>query len=115
LFKNTKDLTLFFARLLDEKKAKDTVILDINKISFVADYFIITTAQSPAHLKTLLKNILERSVDKGIKRNIRCEGNPQTGWVLIDCGDVVIHIFSENKRNYYNLEYIWQEAKKISL
>jgi len=115
LYKNVKELTLFFAKLLNEKKAEDTVVLDIKKISFIADYFIITTAQSPNHLKALFNIILENIKDKNINRNIKCEGSPQTGWVLIDCGDVVIHLFSETKRNYYNLEYIWQEAKKISI
>ena len=115
MYKKVKELTLFFAKLLNEKKAKDTVILDIKKISFIADYFIITTAQSPNHLKALFNVILENIKDKDINRNIKCEGAPQTGWVIIDCGDVVIHLFSEARRDYYNLEYIWQEAKKISI
>jgi ribosome-associated protein len=115
LYKKVKDLTLFLAKMLNEKKAQDTVVLDIKKISFIADYFIITTAQSPAHLKALFKFVLEKIAEKNINRNVKCEGTPQTGWVLIDCGDVVIHIFSESKRNYYNLEYIWQEAKRVSL
>lgn len=115
MYKKVKDLTIFLAKLLNEKKAKDTIILDIKRISFIADYFIITTAQSPSHLKALFRTVLEKIVNKNVDRNVKCEGSPETGWVLIDCGDVVIHIFSESKRNYYNLEYIWQEAKKVSL
>jgi ribosome-associated protein len=110
---NAKDISIFFAKELDEKKAKDTIILDIKKISFIADYFIISTAQSPTHLKALSNNIIEKLKEKNINRNIKCEGNPQTGWVLLDCGDIVIHLFSEEKRDYYHLEYIWQEAKKV--
>ncbi len=110
----TKDVALFFAKTLDEKKAEDTVILDIRKISFIADYFIISTAQSSTHLKSLANTIIEKITNTNIKRNLKYEGNPQTGWILLDCGDIVINLFSKEKREYYNLENIWQEASKIS-
>ncbi|MDD2352037.1 MAG: ribosome silencing factor [Candidatus Caldatribacteriota bacterium] len=112
---NTKDIVRFFAETLEEKKAEDVIILDIRKISFIADYFIICTAQSPAHLKTLSNTILKELKEKEINRNLKFEGNPQTGWILLDCGDIVIHLFSKEKREYYHLEYIWQEAEKVSL
>lgn len=111
---NARNIAIFFAKALDEKKAKDTIILDIKKISFIADYFIITTAQSPAQLKTLSNTIIKKLKENSINRNLNYEGSPHTGWILLDCGDVVIHIFSEEKRNYYHLEYIWQEAIKVS-
>ena len=100
---NSKDIALFFAKALDEKKAKDTIILDIQKISFIADYFIISTAQSPAQIKTLSNIVIKKLKENDINRNLNYEGSPHTGWVLLDCGDVVIHLFSEEKRDYYNL------------
>ena len=110
---NARDIALFFAKALDDKKAKDTIILDIQRISFIADYFIISTAQSPAQLKALSNTVIKSLKENNINRNLNYEGNPNTGWVLLDCGDVVIHLFSEEKRDYYNLEYIWLQAKKI--
>ena len=111
---NAKKIAIFFAQALEEKKAKDIVILDIKRISIIADYFIISTAQSTTHLKTLSNTIIKKLKESNINRNLIYEGNANTGWVLLDCGDVVIHLFSEEKRNYYHLEYIWQEAKKIT-
>jgi len=114
LRKNSKEIALSLAGLLEGKKAIDTVILDITKISFIADYFIISTAQSPSHLKTLSNALARKVKENHIKRNLNYEGSPQTGWVLLDCGDVVIHLFSAERRDYYHLEYIWQEAEEVS-
>ena len=112
---NSKNIALFFARTLDEKKAKDIIILDIQKISFIADYFVISTAQSATHLKSLSNTIAKKIKESNdINRNLVYEGNPSTGWVLLDCGDIVIHLFTEEKREYYHLEYIWHEASKLS-
>lgn len=111
---NTRKIALYFARALEEKKAKDTIILDIKKISIVADYFIISTAQSTIHLKTLITSISDTIKENRINRRLRYEGNERTGWVLLDCGDVIVHLFSEEKRSFYHLEQLWQDAKQIS-
>ena len=111
----SKNVALFFAKLLHEKKAQDIVILDIQKISFIADYFIIATGSSSTHLKTLANTVIEKIKENNINRNVNYEGSPVTGWVLLDCNDIVIHLFSEEKRDYYNLEYIWQEAHRVSM
>jgi len=110
---NAKEIALFFAKTLHEKNAKDTVILNISNISIIADYFIIATAQSPTHIKALSNSLLEKLKENDINRNAVFEGNHNTGWLLIDCGDIVVHLFLEEKRDYYNLEYVWQEAEKI--
>lgn len=111
---NVLDVAFYFARLLDDKKGINTVLLDIQKISFIADYFIITTAQSTTHLKTLSNTIIKKMKESNyINRNLTYEGNPHTGWILLDFGDIVIHLFTKDRREYYNLEYIWHEAKKI--
>jgi ribosome-associated protein len=113
LIKNSRNIAIFFAKVLEEKKAKDTIILDIRKISVIADFFIISTAQSNTHLKTLIKTIIKHTKENNIQRNLSYEGSENTGWVLLDCGDIVIHLFSEEKRNYYHLDQLWQEARKI--
>ncbi|HPK86978.1 MAG TPA: ribosome silencing factor [Atribacterota bacterium] len=110
---NSQEIALYLAWVLEEKKAKDTIILDIKQISIIADYFIISTALSTAHLKTLITTLIEKIKENEINRNLSYEGNEYTGWVLLDCGDIVIHLFSEEKRNFYHLEQLWQDAKQI--
>jgi len=114
LVKSSRNYAILFAKILEEKKAKDTIILDIKKISIIADYFIISTTQSTTHCKTLINTINKKVKEYNIKKNLNYEGNEYTGWVLIDCGDIIIHLFSEEKRSYYHLEQLWQEAKKIT-
>ncbi len=114
LIKSSRNNAILFAKILEEKKAKDTIILDIKKISIISDYFIISTAQSTTHCKALINTIIKIAKEYNIKKNLNYEGNEYTGWVLIDCGDIIIHLFSEEKRNYYHLEQLWQEAKKIT-
>ena len=114
MVKSCKNNAILLAKVLEEKQAKDTIILDITKISIIADYFIISTAQSSAHCKTLINTILEKVRENGHKKTLNYEGDENTGWVLLDCGGIVVHLFSEEKRNYYHLEQLWQEAKKIT-
>lgn len=94
--------------------AKDTVILEIKNISIITDYFIITTVQSANHCKALINAVIKKLKEDKITKELSYEGDENTGWVLIDCGDVIIHLFTEEKRDYYNLELLWQEAEKIT-
>ena len=111
---NSGEIALYFAKTLQEEKAKDTIILDIKNISIIADYFIIATAQSSIHLKSLINVIKNTIIENKINRNLRYEGSEYTGWVLLDCGDIIIHLFSEEKRIFYHLEQLWQDAKQIN-
>lgn len=115
LIDNSEGIVLYFAKTLQEKKAKDTIILDIKKISIIADYFIITTSQSSIHLKSLIAVIKDAIIENKINRNLRCEGSEYTGWALLDCGDIIIHLFSEEKRSFYHLEQLWQDAKQVNI
>jgi len=98
----------------DDKKGKDTVILKLDNLTLIADYFVITSGDSEPQLKAITNFILKKLKENSTKL-LHYEGKPETGWILLDYGDVVVHIFSEEKRNFYDLEYIWQEAKKIRL
>ena len=114
MVKNYKKNAISLAKVLEKKQAKDTIILDIKEISIIADYFIISTTQSSAHCKALINTILEKVRENGHKKTLNYEGNENTGWVLLDCGAIVVHLFSEEKHNYYHLEQLWQEAKRIT-
>ena len=92
-------------RLLDEKKAENIKIVDIRALDTIADYFIICTANSLTHSQSLADS-LEELLDK---KNItyRVEGYTPGDWVLVDMGDIVVHIFTQRAREYYDIESHW--------
>lgn len=114
LKKNSLNIAKIAAAAAEEKKAKDTVILNIGKLTLIADYFVITTGDSEPQLKAINNFIMKKLKENEVKL-LHCEGKPETGWILLDYGDIVVHIFSQEKREFYDLEYIWQEAKRIRL
>ena len=97
-----------------EKIAKDTIILDLNHLTLIADYFVITSGDSSLQLKAISNHIMRNAKKYKIKL-LSAEGKSETGWILLDYGDTIVHIFSKEKREFYNLEYIWQEAKLIDI
>ena len=114
LNKNSLAIAKMAAAVAEDKKSKDTVILNLNKLTLNADYFVITSGDSEPQLKAISIFIMRKLKENKI-RLLHYEGKPGTGWILLDYGDVIVHIFSREKRNFYDLEYIWQEAKKIRL
>ena len=116
MFLNKKSLSIakMAAAVAEDKKAQDTVILNLNKLTLIADYFVITSGDSEPQLKAI-SNFIMRKLKENKIRLLHYEGKPGTGWILLDYGDVIVHIFSREKRDFYDLEYIWQEAKKIRL
>ena len=98
-------------RIAEDKKAKDVLVLNLNGISIMSDYFIILSGESSTHM---------RSIAQGVERKLREEKvrllNPKDFmndcWILMDFGLVVVHIFSEEGRQFYQLERLWADAKK---
>ncbi len=95
-----------------DKKATDIVLLDIQGISYIADYFVICTGANPRQILAIAKAIDEKLSESGLPAFHR-EGIADTGWVLLDYGDVIIHIFSPKEREYYRLERLWSNAKTV--
>ena len=99
---------------LEEKKALDIVILDISEISIMADYFLIASASNLRQLNAL-KDIIEEEMSKMGLHYSHIEGNSNASWLLMDYGDIVIHLFDIESRQFYDLEHIWKGAKRIDL
>ena len=101
-------------KALDSKKAKDIKLLRTGDVTILADYFIICTASSVTHLKTL-----SDEVEKALKENgetpRRCEGVRAGGWILMDFACVVVHLFLKESREFYTLERLWNDAEEIEL
>jgi ribosome-associated protein len=97
---------------LAEKKGENILLMDIQEISSFTDYFIICSGTSDRMLNALSDTVAE-TAKKEYKLPARVEGAPKNGWVVVDCGDIVIHLFSAAQREYYNLESLWEQGKTL--
>ncbi len=105
------DIVKKIVKALDDKKGNDIQVIKIEELTIVADYFVICTANSNTHVRSLADEVEYQLEEAGIKAD-HIEGRA-TGWVLLEYSGVVVHIFLEEARNYYNLERLWEDAAKI--
>jgi len=94
------------------KKAEDVLLLDIRDSTSMADYFVICSASTDRQVKAVVEGIEEALREEGV-RPVHVEGEQGSGWVLVDFGDVVCHIFKPAERDYYRLEDLWEGAKTL--
>ena len=94
---------------LEEKKAENVKVIDVSKLTPVADYFVLATASNPNQLSALTDNVDEKLTKAGVEIK-SVEGRPRenSNWILIDCTSVIIHIFNREGREFYNLERLWE-------
>ena len=107
------DIVKKIVKALDDKKGNDIQVIKIEELTIVADYFVICTANSNTHVRSLADEVEYQLDEAGIKAD-HVEGRA-TGWVLLEYHGVVVHIFLEEARNYYNLERLWEDASKIDV
>lgn len=98
---------------LEDKKALDPVVLDVRSRTLMTDFLVIAGGSSRIHLHALVDAVIEKLGDKGIKDK-RIEGFEESGWVLLDYGDVVVHVMAQEQREFYRLEAYWTGAEKGS-
>jgi ribosome-associated protein len=96
----------------EDRQASEIMLLDVRGATIIADYFVICTAGTERQIRAVLKALDEELVEAGAP-NPRIEGSPETGWILLDFNDVIIHIFSPEQREYYRLERLWRQAQPI--
>ena len=108
----SRELALTAAEAALDKKALDVIILELGELTFIADYFVICSGESTTQVKTIAEFIEHELTRKGITP-IGREGLKFSHWVLLDYGDVIIHIFEKETRAYYGLEKLWMDAKTI--
>jgi ribosome-associated protein len=109
---DTLDLARSIVDVLEDKKGEDIVLMEIRDISDFADYFVICTGTSDRMLQALADGVTEQLRSKHKVRG-KIEGDPGDGWVLVDFGDVILHLFSEDRREYYRLEDLWSKGKVL--
>ena len=99
---------------LDEKKARNIKLLKTEKVTTLADYFVICTANSTTQIKTL-SDIVDKELSEAGEPPLRREGYRAGGWVLLDFGCVVVHLFMDEVREFYDLERLWSDAEEIDI
>jgi len=103
-----QSLKLILARL-DDMKAEDTLSIDLRGRSSISDYMVVTSGRSNRHVGAVAENVVKALKEAGIPQ-LRVEGMSGCDWVLIDSGDVVVHVFRPEVREFYNLERLWTEG-----
>lgn len=103
------DLAQRIVDILTDRQAQDVVLLDIRRVANFTDYFVIATAQNARHMRALMDTLDRDLSARGVK-SVNVEGEADSGWVLVDYGDVITHLFTPDDRAYYNLEALWGRA-----
>lgn len=93
-----------------DRKARDVVALDMREISLVADYFVVASGASTTQTQAIARHIMDKMAEAGYEL-LRCEGYRPALWILLDYGAVVVHVFREEERRFYDLERLWGDAE----
>ena len=107
------ELAIALAEFAAEKQAEDIVVLDLQGISTITDFFVICTGTSMPHLKAVRREIQERCAEQLGQKPSSSDGSLESQWVVMDYGDVVVHVFHKEKRGFYALEDLWSDAPRV--
>ncbi len=111
---NSLELTKIAVAALEDKKGIDIKVIDIRNISVITDYFIIATGNNINQVKTLSENV-EEMLEKAGKHVKQIEGYRSGDWILMDYNDIIVHVFNEEGRGFYNLEKIWKDGVEVDI
>lgn len=107
-----RELAERIAQAASDKKASDIVVLDVRSVTIIADYFVICTGGTERQVRAIMAGVVEDLAEDGIDP-LHAEGQPEAGWVVLDYGDVVVHVFGPEERKYYRLESVWSGAVPV--
>jgi ribosome-associated protein len=107
-----REIAVTAARAAAAKQAADVTILDVHGLIVITDYFVIASGETDRQVKTILEEV-ERAVRELGEKPIRREGDADSGWALLDYIDVVVHVFAQEEREYYDLERLWRDAPRL--
>lgn len=110
---NSNKMVKLAYEALEEKKGEDIQVIEIKDISVIADYFIIANGANSPQVDALVDAVKDK-LGRGGYNPIRVEGVRSASWILMDYGDVIVHVFSKEDRLFYNLERIWRDGKAIT-
>lgn len=107
-------LAAAIAKVLDKKKASDVKVLKVRDLTVLADYFVIATGTSSTHVKSLAEEVEFQLGEQGVKP-LRTEGYDSKNWILLDYGEVIVHVFYPEARSFYDLEHLWADAEPVDV
>ena len=101
-------------KAIDDKKGQDIKIIDIHNVSVIADYFVIASGTNSNQVQAIVDNVEEQLGRAGFEAK-QIEGNRNSSWILMDYNDIIVHIFSDESRTFYDLERIWRDGKVLEM
>jgi len=108
----SRELAVTIADVIAETPASNTTVIDIHELSTIADFFVICSGENERQLRAISRLLLDELSDKHVDPR-KIEGEPVSGWILMDFGDVIVHILDDELRGFYNLEERWAEATVV--
>lgn len=108
----SRELALRVADILAETPAANTVVLDIRELSSFADFFVICSGENERQLRAITEKLQEELREDGVRPQ-RLEGTPNSGWIVLDYNDVIVHVFDQELRDFYKMERLWAEAPRL--
>ena len=112
--KDADEVAKLATRILDSKKADNIKVLKIDEKTIIADYFVICNGRSTTQIKALADELEYKLGVAGVQ-DIRLEGSDSNEWKVLDCKDVIIHVFSQEAREFYNLDRLWADCDEIDI
>lgn len=112
---SVRDWALIAARAADEKKATEIMAIEVADLLVVTDYFVIATGKTPIQVRAIADEVEERLREEAGLKPIGREGVSEGTWVLLDFGDLVVHVFQPQERDFYRLEKLWGDAPRVAL
>ena len=110
----SKELTLALCKVLSDKKGKDIVYIDVERKTSLCDYFVLVSGNSSTQVKSLAEHVEEQMEKNFDLAPTRLEGVHDGRWAVLDYGDVMLHIFSEDAREFYRLERLWEDGENLT-
>ena len=110
---NPKELAIRIADILEDKKAGNILVLDVAHLTSVTDYFVICSARNTVQVGTMAEDVEEKLMEEENLEARRREGYREARWVVLDYASVVVHVFHEQEREYYNIERLWMDGSNV--
>lgn len=107
------DLAVLAARVADEKKATDIIVLDVGEVLAIAGYFVVASASNPRLARTVVDSIEQVAKERLGRLPVRTEGLREQQWILVDYGDVIVHVFVDELREFYEIERLYRDAHRL--
>ncbi|MFQ3534449.1 MAG: ribosome silencing factor [Aggregatilineales bacterium] len=109
----TVEVARLIVDLIADRKGENIVLLDLRKVSIITDFFVIASASSDRQLNAIAEHVRDELKQTQAAAPLRVEGRGESGWILMDYGDVIVHLFSPSARTYYDLEGLWREGSVL--